>query len=140
MVDIHILYFIVDSLYSLNLFIDLWLGFMQNFEHSIWIYVTCSIIISKCSFLHFPCIDGGESRFSNCLTQSVNPSVCLSVCSSICRKQFGYLVCLICNSNSFHSTFFKLCLLMTPFLDRFDYFFFQDFPCVELCDYCNRML
>ena len=51
-----------------------------------------------------------ESRSSSGSTPSVRPFVCPSV--SLSATLMGCLVCVICNSNSFHSFIFKLCLMI----------------------------
>ena len=67
---------------------------------------------------------------------SVRPSVCLSVCPSV-RNTLGCQV--ICNSKSFHSFLFKLCLMIvhilkmcTSYFVHVSYFFSYFFRGVEL--------
>ena len=59
-----------------------------------------------------------ESRSSSGSTPSVRPSVRLFVCPSVrlsvrlSATLLGCIVCVICNSNSFNSFIFKLCLMI----------------------------
>ena len=55
-----------------------------------------------------------ESRSSSGSTPSVRPFVCPSVRLSVrlSATLLGCIVCVICNSNSFHSFIFKLCLMI----------------------------
>ena len=57
--------------------------------------------------------DRKASRFNTCFalaSSGSTPSVCL--CVHLSATLLGCLVCVICNSNSFHSYIFKLCLMI----------------------------
>ena len=56
------------------------------------------------------------------LRPSFRSFVCSSVGLSI-RNTFGFLVCVICNYNSFHSFIFKLCLMIVHTLKMCTFYF-----------------
>ena len=58
-----------------------------------------------------------ESRSSNRSTLSIHLSVRLST------TLFGCLICVICNSKSFHSILFKLCIMVVHILKMCTYYF-----------------
>ena len=59
------------------------------------------------------------------LRPCVRPSICLSVRPS--ATLFGCLVCVICNSKSFHSFLFKLCIMIVHIFKMCTFNFCADF-------------
>ena len=78
-----------------------------------------------------------ESRSSSWSTASVRPFVCPSVRLFVCPSGrlsatlLGCLICVICNSNSFHSFIFKLCLM------NLDIFLSEKHSWCQVCVICN---
>ena len=80
-------------------------------HHSCKISIFTCVALAKAGLVVGPLRPSGRPSVRLSVRPSVRPSVCPSV-----RNTSGCQVCVICNSKTFHSFLFKLCLMIVHIL------------------------